>query len=303
MCVGRGMQSNTLKEILDSTSRGPTCAAPTNEAEDVQWSKLDWSQVRAPMGLPSVFSNTEFVRRTLTDQEIGSLLDLPAEIVKGGDVLQLREWIGGSTVPFKTRVEILRRLWTWSSRGYAEHPQIHLMRLENQLARIEDKSVWSKCLEVSPLNSDITTWASTKAAKADDAEVPEYIWNDWIRSGLSKTWSDLEFSKLVHGFRCGLHRYWVRKVTKEFWSWWRQKYPTHGARQKEDAQLSYRAGRSAVRHAQKSSWWDWDDGSSPFFWRFPLEWQAEMRDGLAPKWIGPKPRYTARQRNHADPSV
>jgi hypothetical protein len=36
-----------------------------------------------------------------------------------------------------------------------------------------------------------------------------------------------------------------------------------------------------VIRAARSSWWNWDDGSRPFHWRWPQEWYRKIiRDGL-----------------------
>ncbi|KAL7573484.1 hypothetical protein ACA910_019804 [Epithemia clementina (nom. ined.)] len=63
---------------------------------------------------------------------------------------------------------------------------------------------------------------------------------------------------------------------------------------------SMEAGLSALSHASQSSWWDWDAGSSPFFWSFPPDWLIEMRDGLPPMWVDKRPAYTRKQQNLAD---
>ncbi|KAL7563947.1 hypothetical protein ACA910_017562 [Epithemia clementina (nom. ined.)] len=115
---GYRVQSNGLKEILDPTVRGPTCAAPTGSQNDVQWEKIKWELAKVPMRLPSVFSNTKFVWRRLTPKVLGSLLDLPMKIIKGGDDASLQRWIDGSPIPFKTRAEVLRRIKAWSDGGY-----------------------------------------------------------------------------------------------------------------------------------------------------------------------------------------
>ena len=60
-------------------------------------------------------------------------------------------------------------------------------------------------------------------------------------------------------------------------------------------------GLKAISYAENASWWDWDSGSAPFFWQFPKEWQNDMRDGVAPQWLGEPPHFTQKQRKQRDP--
>jgi hypothetical protein len=39
-------------------------------------------------------------------------------------------------------------------------------------------------------------------------------------------------------------------------------------------------GYDAIWRVGDSSWWDWDSGSAPFYWRWPAEYKEVIRDGL-----------------------
>lgn len=41
-----------------------------------------------------------------------------------------------------------------------------------------------------------------------------------------------------------------------------------------------RVGRDTIRRAGLSSWWEWDAGSTLFFWRWPSEYKKDVQDGL-----------------------
>ena len=56
-----------------------------------------------------------------------------------------------------------------------------------------------------------------------------------------------------------------------------------------------KVGRDAVRRAGLASWWEWDAGSSLFFWRWPAEYKKDVRDGLEVCVEGQLPEYWARQ--------
>ena len=54
-------------------------------------------------------------------------------------------------------------------------------------------------------------------------------------------------------------------------------------------------GTDAVRRACSSSFWDWDNGSTLFFWRWPSKFQKEARDGTNTFIQGELPRYKVSQ--------
>ena len=60
-------------------------------------------------------------------------------------------------------------------------------------------------------------------------------------------------------------------------------------------------GSEAVRRACGSTFWDWDQGSSLFFWRWPIPFTEEARDGTKIFINGKLPRYKLGQRWPKDP--
>ena len=62
-----------------------------------------------------------------------------------------------------------------------------------------------------------------------------------------------------------------------------------------------KVGRDAIRRACLSSWWEWDGGSTLFFWRWPKEYRKDVRDGLEVCVEGQLPEFWARQRWPEDP--
>jgi hypothetical protein len=59
----------------------------------------------------------------------------------------------------------------------------------------------------------------------------------------------------------------------------------------------------ALREPPNSSWWDWEDGSRPFFWRWSVEYQNQIRDGIPLWYRGTAPRKFLSQRKETDPEV
>ena len=60
------------------------------------------------------------------------------------------------------------------------------------------------------------------------------------------------------------------------------------------------AGRDAIGRATQATWWEWDGGSRPFFWRWPSWYQSIIRDGLPVHFLGKTPLYTTPQSDTKD---
>jgi hypothetical protein len=59
----------------------------------------------------------------------------------------------------------------------------------------------------------------------------------------------------------------------------------------------------AIACAAKSSWWTWDNGSTPFHWRWPTHYQNVIRDGLKVYFQHKPPRHRKAQRDVSDKAV
>ena len=152
--------------------------------------------------------------------------------------------------------------------------------------------------------------ATDKATKADDAAVPVFLWNERIQRGLQKSWNTdtkpgakwthpLDFTDKVDQFRFkwALNKirqacltYWKRKVKIDFEKWYHLKGESH-----PHAKQVWTDGQAAVAKASQASWWNWDKGSSIFFWRWPADYQEIVRVGLAPMFDTEAPRNRDQQ--------
>jgi hypothetical protein len=59
----------------------------------------------------------------------------------------------------------------------------------------------------------------------------------------------------------------------------------------KEAWVDFEAGSECIERAWNAIWFGWDDGSRPFFWRWPPEYMEVMRDGLLIHIMGKTPRY------------
>jgi hypothetical protein len=180
------------------------------------------------------------------------------------------------------------------------------------------------------------------ATKADDAEVPEYLWLEHLfEDGSRKDWTIEERTQIqeihVPLFRKRMLSRWKVNVRKSFGQFLAIKYPKLAALESASckmvqfqglewkyawtgdrphgrevykrwwltrlsvARLDWVEGCDAVARAARSTWWNWDDGSRPFHWRWPLEYQATIRDGLRVHFQTKMKPYRVAQANEKDP--
>ena len=138
-----------------------------------------------------------------------------------------------------------------------------------------------------------------KAVKSDDADVPIFIWNQ----RLIHTYPDREFikalapakvTKALNILRYFLLRRWHQNVRKSLikylkvtWKsdWVNYVSGTRESSQKTEFALDLHGGTECLYYACNASFWEWDLGSRPFFWRWSPEFQKQARDGVPIYWV------------------
>ena len=63
-----------------------------------------------------------------------------------------------------------------------------------------------------------------------------------------------------------------------------------------------RAGHDAIRRSAHASWFEWLEGSAPFFWNWGEDYQKDIRDGQRHFLTGPLPVFLKTQKRHKDPA-
>jgi hypothetical protein len=67
--------------------------------------------------------------------------------------------------------------------------------------------------------------------------------------------------------------------------------------------IEERMSTQPISRALKSTWWSWEDGSRPFHWRWPEDYQVRIRDGIPVYFVTAPPIYLKPQRDEKDPPV
>jgi hypothetical protein len=72
---------------------------------------------------------------------------------------------------------------------------------------------------------ELTRASLEEATKHDDAEVPMWLWNSWLKT---REWNFLEgreWESVLVVIRSFSLRFWRRKVTSSFFLWFHKRYP------------------------------------------------------------------------------
>jgi hypothetical protein len=144
-----------------------------------------------------------------------------------------------------------------------------------------------------------------KATKSDDAPVPMSMWEEHLVEDGERVWTQKERKKLTKAcdlLRRRMLKWWKKRVHSSFWTWLNKKYKAEferingqskggvrfengryvwasGQTSKDDYTKWWKtrmltcpedleAGADANERAGLSTWWEWDDGSRPFHWRW-----------------------------------
>ena len=147
---------------------------------------------------------------------------------------------------------------------------------------------------------------SAKATKSDDADVPEELWDKaavdkvpWLKSILEQKGSAVighRIKRVFRNMRKWLLEKWKRKVVMEL-DRWMEYYGGH----LPDLAKAEKVADQIRKHVQAASWWNWDGGSTLFFWRWPVQYMSDALYGMAPMYDGKKPSYWVAQPPYKDP--
>jgi hypothetical protein len=175
------------------------------------------------------------------------------------------------------------------------------------IPELKTKETRSKRLLVETVAEDegddkVSSTATDKAVKADNAKVPKHLWRDRVfeiaalNHLADKSVEDKEL--LLDKPRAALLVYWKRKVERDFVEWFHS--TEHRYDQREDIWLT---GLQASVYARRCDWWEWTGGSRIFFWRWPEKYVKEAYEGLPPCFVEDPPTSMGKQPPYTDESV
>ena len=125
-----------------------------------------------------------------------------------------------------------------------------------------------------------------KATKNDSASVRFSLWHDYLVRGLSPKVSSRDVTGASNVLRTWLLCRWKLNVTRSYLKW---KKGQRGKVYDNEAQ-------DCISRAADATWWTWDVGSRPFFWRWPADYVPQIRDGHKVWFDGEVNPWTRKQR-------
>ena len=154
-----------------------------------------------------------------------------------------------------------------------------------------------------------------KSVKADDAAVPISLWNEKLFLSPLK-YIPARHDDLLENLRSKFALKWYRKnIFNSYNRYMKLKHGVHWAnklvsarknfgqgQRKTELLLDGDVGADALGRAVNADWWNWNDGSTLLFWRWPSEVHKEARDGSSFPWIfrDKLPKYKIPQRYPRD---
>ena len=241
---------------------------------------LDWDTRFSPVDCGSVFHHG-LVTRRLEPKEMAVAMDLPNSRVKAfrGDLRALNVCV---EVPGKIVQSVARcvvRDIGGTKRAADRAPDIEL-RKRSKLNPIVGMAplagpaeLGDKASAEAPKNT-----VTAKASKSDDAGVPYWLWDQEVLSIYPDNISDRKRAAILKSFnhtREAMLRHWRWKVRKDFNEW----FAKTDIKDPKTLALVKERGADCIRRAELASWWNWDGGSSLFFWRWPEIYQKDVLFG------------------------
>jgi hypothetical protein len=137
------------------------------------------------------------------------------------------------------------------------------------------------------------------ASKSDNAEVRVDLCDSYLKVGLDPVVQGRPWQRAAALLRPLMMCYWRRNVLKSYVHWEKMEKESGGL----VCDRSRNAARDCISRCCDASWWVWDRGSRPFFWRWPRDYLGSARDDTKAwfvdkvrPWCRPQrmPRHTSR---------
>ena len=252
----------------------------------------------------------KWVRRRLLTKERLDALDIPASVSyntsddEGHEISQVP--VPGKVISLAVGlIQLVNQVSSdlaevWEELIVDQSDKVDLQASDEKVDRSLEVSAVMSSYDL--LVGQVADSISAKATKADESPVPDYIWNKFLIDGApnflgnvlrQEKGKDLlirpaksAFLKIVFWMRQRMLSHWKRKVIREMTRW----YSVYGSGLKEKKIIRKRM-REVAYHVGWCSWWNWDRGSTLFFWRWPLMYLSEALYGVPPRFDSTPPQY------------
>ncbi len=266
----------------------------------------------------SVLCKSQRVRRQLTEEELMDVYDVEVSIRKG--MLGSADGTSSSRdytkqIPGKILYAVAQRIL--GSPNEIEDPEEEVSRkrgLKESEFEVQTRPSPKRSRTIRAVKegkNDTDEDLDAKATKSDDAEVQIHLWNQrTMQHGLG-----LEYDPKKHGaaldvlrdllmrryrinIRKSFTKFMIRKHGPDWMNSVQEEKTTRSQvgnkrKRRDDTELwkDFTVGQDALWRATNSSFWEWSEGSTLFFWRWQGEYQEAVRDGLRAFVVGDLPEY------------
>jgi hypothetical protein len=147
-----------------------------------------------------------------------------------------------------------------------------------------------------PSNRSTTASGVTvKASKANDEEGDTWQWDADMLADFPQLekLSREDMNQVFKALRHGLVQGWKKRIQNKSLEFLREQYGKDWYLKRNDnSELKKDAAAiaDALSHIYKCTWWEWNAGSTLFFWRWHPEFKKETRDGIPIYLTGKPPR-------------
>jgi hypothetical protein len=170
------------------------------------------------------------------------------------------------------------------------------------------EALFKPLADAATLQSIAESTIGKKAVKADDAEVPTHLWDDYVQSDIgdkAKSAWLLEFCRKqeLSMFRRTLYLDCLEYLEESYGSNWQSLDQKKGRYRLTKVGRDRDAIRNILWHANETSFFEYHAGSRLHFFQWPKKYRKMARDGVPVMFEKPGPMKPQRQPQFEDPDV
>jgi len=267
-----------------------------------------WGEERIKVVAPCVYSPTKWVRRHLTGEEMCKVRDVREDVLCHLGSKEIGLVCKSKTlIPEKVCWAVLNSVSPLDRTPYELEESGKRRKYTEGKTNDGGAEVARWGVLTKGSNDADRTGRNRSATKSDDAVVPIHLWDSVLNPEERS-----EVVRALDVIRSWVLRWCKRRLCREFLGWFWSTYPAekkggwnlNGAlSSNNEARQDWNAGRECVKRYSGSTWWEWNDGSRPHFWRWPAEYKRAIRDGVSPWFRTKAPSWKVPQRGEKDLKV
>ena len=318
----RSLKSKTRRTMLGAlkvTQQGSPCESPFS-GRPLPEGALNPREYHPPKDVftskviaPSAYTITKWWVREVVTAEFLEMMDIPASVVKHASEHNRLKQTHAAGLLSSPPLKILQEVGFMLFGRDATKVEAEVMNLP--LGADVTYNLRSQLPGMDEIYKEID---QAKAAKNDDAVTNFALWEEVIMKKPSDWRTDWAIvgrdykhdyaRKHFDTLRGGMHKRYLISVELSYKRYMKEEYgEIHDRKVDKEREWNYdrdvKAGKEAMRACKGSTFWDWNKGSFPYYWRWQPEVQKDLRDGTK-LWVeGKLPKNKNKQRRPKEKHV